>query len=102
MSASVAAAATASDLPGRLPFLDARAKRRAVAAIKAFEAQTSAELVITVKKQARSYPEAHLVFGSVFAFAALLFLLFFPLDFSTALMPVDMFVSFAVGFGLSR
>ena len=103
MSASVApAVSTPPDLPPRLPFLDTRAKARAVGAIKAFEAQTSAELVVTVKKQVRSYPEAHLVFGSVFAFAALLFLLFFPMDFSTALMPLDTFVSFALGFGLSR
>lgn len=95
-----AAALTASH--ARLPFLDARAKARAVAAVKAFEAQTSAELVITVKKQVRSYPEAHLLFGAVFAFLALLFLLFFPIDFNTALMPVDTVIAFAAGYGLSR
>lgn len=103
MSASAAAAAPAvSEVPARTPFLDARAKARAVVAVKAFEAQTSAELVITVKKQVRSYLEAHLVFGTLSAFAALLFLLFYPLDFSTALMPLDTFLAFAVGFGLSR
>src|SRR6187399_847546 len=100
MSAPTAAAAP--DLPERLPFLDARAKARAIAAVKAFEAQTSAELVITVKKQVRSYPEVHLLFGTLFAFGTLLFLLFFPLDFSTAFMPVDTMVGFAAGYGLSR
>jgi putative membrane protein len=89
-------------LPARLPFLDARAKVRAVAAVRAFEAQTSAELVITVKKRVRAYPEAHLLFGALASFAALVFLLFFPIDFSTALMPVDTIVAFGVGFGLSR
>jgi putative membrane protein len=98
----VSAAVADSSLPARVPFLDKRAKARALAAVKAFEAHTSAELVITVKKQARSYPEAHLVFGSVFAFAMLLFLLFYPLDFKTSLMPLDMFLAFSVGFGLSR
>lgn len=101
MSAPVALASSA-DLPARLPFLDARAKARAVAAVRAFEEQTSAELVITVKKQVRSYPEAHLLFGAVTAFLALLFLLFFPVDFNTALMPIDTIVAFAAGYGLSR
>jgi putative membrane protein len=58
--------------------------------------------VITVKKQVRSYPEAHLFFGAVFAFLTLLFLLFFPIDFSTTLMPLDTVVAFAAGYGLSR
>ena len=67
------------------PSLDARAKARAVAAVKAFEAETSAELVVTVKKHARTYPEVHLLYGSVFALVTLLFLLFYPLDFSTTM-----------------
>ncbi|MDB5218095.1 MAG: hypothetical protein JWO86_6022, partial [Myxococcaceae bacterium] len=87
-----------SELPARLSFLDARAKARAVAAVQAFEAQTSAELVLTVKKQARSYPEAHLLCGSVLAFGALVFLLFYPMDFDTRMMPVDLLVSFAAGY----
>jgi putative membrane protein len=91
-----------ADLPPRLPFLDARAKARAVVAIKAFEAQTSAELVVTVKKQVRAYPEVHLLYGAIAAFLTLLFLLFFPIDFSTVLMPVDTIVAFAAGYGLSR
>jgi putative membrane protein len=98
---AVAAASPVADLPARLPFLDARAKARAVAAVKAFEAQTSAELVICVKKRVRAYPEAHLFFGAVAAFLALLFLLFFPIDFSTNLMPVWTVVAFAAGYGLS-
>jgi putative membrane protein len=86
----------------RLPFLDARAKARAVTAVKAFEAQTSAEIVIAVKKHARTYPEVHLTIGGIFAFVMLLVLLFFPLDFSTAFMPIDTLVGFGIGYGLSR
>jgi putative membrane protein len=96
------ATAAAGDLPARLSFLDARAKARAVEAVKAFESKTSAELVVTVKKQVRSYPEAHLLSGSVLAFGALLFLLFYPMDFDTRMMPVDLLVAFASGYGLSR
>ncbi len=70
--------------------------------MKAFEAETSAELVITVKKRARAYPEVHLLFGSGFALVTLLFLLFYPLDFSTTMMPLDTLVGFAVGNVLSR
>lgn len=101
-AAPSAAPAAPSDVPARVSFLDPRAKARAVAAVKAFEAQTSAELVVTVKKQVRSYLEAHLLWGCVAAFCAVLFLLFYPMDFSTAFMPLDVFVAFAVGFGLSR
>jgi putative membrane protein len=97
------AAATAStgELPPRLSFLDDRAKARAVAAVKAFESKTSAELVITVKKRVRAYPESHLLWGSVVAFAALLFLLFYPMDFATHMMPVDLLAAFGLGYGLS-
>jgi len=93
---------TSTELPARLPFLDARAKARAVAAVKAFEEETCAELVISVKKHARTYPEVHLLYGSVFALLTLLFLLFYPLDFSTTMMPIDTLVGFAVGNVLSR
>ncbi|MDB4946152.1 MAG: hypothetical protein JWP97_5686 [Labilithrix sp.] len=86
----------------RLPFLDERAKARAVLAVKAFEAQTCAELVVTVKKQARTYQEAHLLMGAVLAFLVLVFLLYFPWDFNTALMPLDTAIAFAAGYLLSR
>ncbi len=99
---STSTASSAPDLPAHLPFLDARAKARAVAAVKAFEAETSAELVISVKKHARTYPEVHLLYGSGFALVTLLFLLFYPLDFSTTMMPIDTLVGFAVGNVLSR
>jgi putative membrane protein len=96
------ATTTTEALPARLGFLDERAKKRAVLAVQAFERETSAELVITVKKQARTYREVDLAFGALFAFVALLFLLFYPVDFDTRLMPLDTLVAFGFGFGLSR
>lgn len=99
---TAAAAAPSSPLPAGTSFLDDRAKARAVEAVKAFEAKTSAELVVTVKKRVRVYHEAHRLWGIVVAFAGFLFLLFFPIDFDVALMPVDTVLAFGVGYGLSR
>ncbi|MBS2015404.1 MAG: hypothetical protein JST00_21125 [Deltaproteobacteria bacterium] len=98
----VAAAPSPGPMPAGTSFLDERAKARAVLAVKAFEAKTSAELVVTVKKRVRPYEEAHRLWGIVFAFAGFVFLLFFPLDFDVALMPLDALVAFASGYGLSR
>jgi putative membrane protein len=100
--ASPHAPGSSAALPARLSFFDPRAKARAVLAVKAFEACTSAELVVTVKKQARAYLEAHLLWGAVAAFAALLVLLFFPMDFHIGSMPIDVLAAFGVGFALSR
>lgn len=99
---TAAAAPTSDPLPAGISFLDDRAKARAVLAVKAFEEKTSAELVVTVKKRVRVYHEAHRLWGIVFAFAGFLFLLFFPIDFDVALMPVDILVAFGLGYGLSR
>jgi putative membrane protein len=93
---------SASPLPARLPFLDARAKARAVAAVEVFERQTSAELVITVKQRARSYSEVNVTIGALLAFLALIVLLFAPVDFTVALMPLGTAAAFAAGHELSR
>ena len=93
---------TASPLPNRVAFLDDRAKARAVAAVREFESHTSAELVITVRKQVRSYTESDMVVGALFAFAALMVLLFHPVEFAVNWMPIDVIGAFALGFGLSR
>jgi putative membrane protein len=82
-------------------FQDDRAKARATEAVKAFESHTSAELVITLRKHAAAYPEANLAWGALFAFVVLLYLLFFPVDFATAFMPLDVLVAFAIGRFLS-
>lgn len=92
---------TAEVLPARLGFLDERAKKRAVLAVQAFERETSAELVISVKRRARTYREVDVAIGALFAFAALVFVLFYPHDFDTKLMPLDVAVAFAIGFGVS-
>jgi putative membrane protein len=85
----------------RVSFLDEQAKARATDAVRAFESHTSAELVITVRKAARDHREGNLVWGATFGFAALVFLLFYPVDFATTMMPLDVIVAFAIGYGLS-
>jgi putative membrane protein len=94
--------AQATPLPDRLSFLDDRAKARAADAVRAFETHTSAELVITAKKEARRYPEVDLAFGALFAFLTLLYLLFSPIEFAVALLPIDVLAGFGFGFALSR
>lgn len=83
-------------------FLSDEAKARGRAAVFAFESKTSAELVLSVKKEARPYPEAHLLLGSVFALLALLLLLFHPYEFDVRWMPLDVTLAFGFGFGLSH
>jgi putative membrane protein len=98
----VSATASTSALPPRLSFLDARAKARAVEAVRAFEAHTCAELVVVVRRTAKSYPEAHLTVGAVAAFAALVFLLLSPVTFDHRLMPFDTALAYACGVFASR
>lgn len=90
------------DTKPRASFLAAESKARATAAVRVFEEKTSAELVVTVRRAARGYPEADLGLGALFAFVTLLFLLFHPAEFATALMPVDVLCGFGAGFGVSR
>ncbi len=97
----MSASASPSDLPLRLSFLDDRAKARAVEAVRAFETHTCAELVVVVRRAARSYPEAHLAVGAACAFAALVFLLFSPIAFDVRLMPLDTALAFGLGAGAS-
>lgn len=94
--------ATAASLPKRVPFLDERAKVRATGAVRAFETHTSAELVVTVKREARRYLEVDLACGAALAFATLNYLLFSPKTFATSMMPVDVAVAFLLGFFLPR
>ncbi|MCL2723871.1 MAG: hypothetical protein FWD69_05480 [Polyangiaceae bacterium] len=73
-----------------------------MAAVREFESHTSAELVITVRKQVRSYAESDVIVGALFAFAMLMVLLFHPIEFSIDWMPLDVIVAFALGFSFSR
>jgi putative membrane protein len=78
-------------------FFDANAKAETLAAIKAIEAQTSAEVVVAVRPYSGSYRAADFLFGSLCAWAALVFLLFAPYPFAVASMPVDVVIVFLLG-----
>lgn len=84
-------------------FFDDAAKAAVSAAIKRIESQTSAEVVVAVRRQAgTSYRDADLAFGALIAFASLTLLLFVDKEFATTWIPVDVGVSFAAGALLCR
>ena len=65
--------------------------------VKEIESGTDAEVVIVVRARSGSYRHADYLFGALFAFAGLLFLLFLPVDFHTYWVPIDIAVLFALG-----
>jgi putative membrane protein len=77
--------------------LGAEARRLATAAIAAIEAQTSAEVVVTLRRQSGDYAAADRLAGALAAFVCLLVLLFHPHPFAVATMPVDVIIAFAIG-----
>lgn len=84
-------------------FFDDAAKAAVTAAIKRIETQTSAEIVVAVRRQAgTSYRDVDFGFGALVAFASLAVLLFVDREFATTWIPVDVAVTFAVGTVLCR
>ena len=65
--------------------------------VRDIEAETDAEIVIVVRARSGSYRHADYLFGSLVAFAALLFLLFLPVEFHLYLIPLDVLLFFALG-----
>ena len=65
--------------------------------VKEIESGTDAEIVIVVRARSGSYRHADYLFGALFAFAGLLFLLFLPVDFHAYWVPIDIAVLFALG-----
>lgn len=82
-------------------FFEPQARAKVSGAIKAVEAQTSAELVVAVRRQSSTWRQADLAVGSATAFGALLLLLFLPYSFAVAWMPAEVALAFLVGFGVS-
>lgn len=84
-------------------FFDDAAKAAVSAAIERVESQTSAEIVVAVRRQAgASYSGADLGFGALVALASLTLLLFVDKEFATTWIPVDVAGSFALGAILCR
>ena len=84
-------------------FFDDAAKAAVRQAIQKVESQTSAELVVTVRRQAgTSYQEADFGFGALIAIVSLAFILFTEKEFALTWIPVDVAVAFAAGALLCR
>ena len=79
-------------------FFDDAAKVAVRAAVQRVESQTSAELVVTVRRQAgASYVAADLGAGAIVALVMLTVVLFVDKEFATAWIPLDVTVAFALG-----
>ena len=66
-------------------------------AVEAIERETSAEVVVTVRKCSGHYRQTDLFAGAAFALVMLAFLLFDSHPFDIGWMPVDVTIAFAVG-----
>ena len=85
------------------PFLTDEAKRALLEAVRTIEANSSAELVVSVRPRSGSYLHADLIGGIVAARAALAFLLFSPWVFRLVWIVLDPLLAGAlVGFVTSR
>jgi putative membrane protein len=82
-------------------FLRPQARDEARRAIAAIERQTSAEVVVTVRRVSGRYREADYLAGFCLSLVTLLFLLFGPGDFALWTFPVDLALSFGVGAWIS-
>jgi putative membrane protein len=84
-------------------FFEESARGRVTAAIKEVEAQTSAEVVVSVKNATGAYRDVDYLVGFAASVAVLLVLLFDPFEFATEGMPLEVVAAFAAGaFGSSR
>jgi putative membrane protein len=80
----------------RAKFDDA-AREALTGCVKKIETTTDAELVLVVRARSGSYRQADYLFGALFAFAGLLFLLFSPFDFHQYWVAIDVALLFAIG-----
>ncbi|HEX9298194.1 MAG TPA: hypothetical protein VF881_20280 [Polyangiaceae bacterium] len=82
-------------------FTSHTAQKEVAAAIREVEQATSAEIVVAVRPRAGFYRHTDYLVGFALSFAALLFFLFDPHEFSIAWMPADTLAAFALGTLLS-
>jgi putative membrane protein len=84
-------------------FFDDAAKTAVRDAIRRIELQTSAEVVVAVRRQAGvSYLDVELLVGAFLSFVSLLLLLFLEQEFAMAWIPFDVAVAFVIGFVACR
>jgi len=77
------------------------ARKRTAEAIGKAEAQTSAELVVAVRRDSGPYRDPDLLWGLGFALGVLALLLWLPRDFPLWSFPFDVTVGFVLGAALS-
>lgn len=82
-------------------FYEDSAKAAAKATVEAIEDQTSAEVVIALRKCSGSYRAADYLFGAVLALATLVLILVLPGSFRMVAVPIDLVVAFVLGAWLS-
>ncbi|MGC4114091.1 MAG: hypothetical protein QM765_05580 [Myxococcales bacterium] len=78
-------------------FYEEQAKAAAKATVEAIEGQTSAEVVIALRKSSGPYRAADFLFGALLALATLVAILVLPASFRLVAVPVDLVVAFIVG-----
>ncbi len=83
-------------MPERV-FFEEDAKALATKAIQEIESQTSAEVVIALRKQSGEYRRADFLMGSVVAYLTLLATLFLPQSFTWYTIPIDVVLGFGLG-----
>lgn len=86
----------------RARWLDANAKTRFTDAVKAVEAVSAAEVVVTVRDDCGPYPHVPLVFGGLGALAALATYLYAPIAFDDDLALPAVVLVFVAGWVLGR
>src|SRR5438067_12585695 len=64
------------------------------AAVREIEAGTNAEIVVAVRGRSGTYRHADYLFGAIFAFIGLLFVLFSRFEFHTSCIPFDVIALF--------
>jgi putative membrane protein len=77
--------------------LSEEGRRLAAAAVRAAEAETSAELVLAVRPASARYREADYLFGFLWAVGTLLALLYLPQPFALGWFAVDIVAAFLAG-----
>ncbi len=73
------------------------ARKRVGDAVEGIESETTAEIVVTVRKRAGDYRATDLYAGLIVALSMLLFTLFDPHEFDVAWMPIDVVLAFLIG-----
>jgi putative membrane protein len=71
-------------------------KKRVGEAVKAIEAQTSAEIVVAVRAKSAEYRSIDLLVGGAFAFVVLNLLLFLPQEFDERFFGIEVLATFLV------